>query len=97
LNKINTNFIYPNENSSTSEECTISSGNSSKLSADVADDMNISNYVQNNSDTYAMENHVPNTIGSDPTPITILVANTIGACRSRKLLKALLDSGSAKH
>lgn len=58
--------------------------------------MNISNYVQNNSDTYAMENHVPNTIGSDPTPITILVANTIGACRSRKLLKALLDSGSAK-
>ena len=30
------------------------------------------------------------------TPITILVANSIGCCTSRKLLKVLFDSGSSK-
>jgi aryl carrier-like protein len=50
-------------------------------------------------DTYQtdIEYHIP-----DPktrpqnTPITILAANSIGCCTSRKLLKVLFDSGSSK-
>jgi hypothetical protein len=29
----------------------------------------------------------------NPTPVTIMIADSIGAARSRKLLKVLLDSG----
>ncbi len=58
---------------------------------------NASNSIMNNHCYMAEEVHVKTTKipqGRNLTPVTIMVADTIGTIKSRRILKVLLDSGS---